>query len=423
MTRTTAAALLLSLASLAASQEPTYRVVVGLKERGERDFVARLSDISATQGRVGRILDGRNGQVTRTYNTIPAFAANVTRDGWAALVSDPDVAKVDLDEVAQVASVGAGDMVRSVEVQTLGLTGKGVTVAIIDTGIDSNHPDLAGAIIDEACFCTDANGKPCCPNGTARQFGAGAAKDDFGHGTHLAGIIAGRGLIAPKGLAPDASLISIKVAGPTGTSSTSSILAALDWLATSRPDARVVNISLATTTVYAGACDAATSVNASFASAGRSLKNRGAIVVAAAGNAGQTDKMGSPACVSSFLAVGAVYGENEGAVSANGCTDTTTAADRVACFSNSSSSLAVLAPGAGIISAGMGGGLAVASGTSQAAAVVSGALALLMEAAPNATGQVDSALRNSGVAVTDGRNNRITPRIDARAALSTLGVN
>jgi subtilisin family serine protease len=419
MKNTIVTALLLSLASVAAPQEPTYRVVVGLKDRGERDFVARMADIDASQRRVGRLMDGRNGRLSRVYSLIPAFSAEVTREGWAALAADPDVAKVDLDESAQVAMTTVNAVVHSVEVQTLGLTGKGVTVAVIDTGIDSSHPDLAGAIIDEACFCVDATGRPCCPNGTSRQFGPGSAKDEHGHGTHLAGIIAGRGRVAPRGLAPDASLISIKVAGASGSTSTSSILAALDWLMTSRPDVRVVNISLATSTTYTGSCDSATSVTSAFATAARNLKNRGAVVVAAAGNSGLTDKMAAPACASGFLAVGAVYAADEGAVSANGCTDAITAADRVACFSNSSATLGILAPGTGIISTGLGGGQAIASGTSQAAAVVSGAAALLMESTAASGGLVDTALR-TGIVVTDNRNHRVTPRLDARAALTAL---
>ena len=422
MLKTITAILALSAATLSTAAEPTYRVVVSLKERGERDFTARLADIDAAQRRVGGRLDETRGRVTRAYQTIPAFAAEVTAQGWAALANDPEVTKVDLDEAAVVASTSAGSVVGAAEVQTLGLTGKGVTVAVIDTGIDSTHPDLQGAIVDEACFCVDASGKPCCPNGGSKEFGVGSARDEFGHGTHLAGIIAGRGRVAPLGFAPDARIISIKVAGPNGSTSTSSILAALDWLMTAHAEARVVNISMATTTAYAGTCDAASSVNTSFASAGRSLKGRGTVIVAAAGNAGLTDKMGAPACVSGYLAVGAVYSSNEGTVNANGCTDATTAVDRVACFSNSSSALAILAPGSGIVSTGIGGSLAVASGTSQAAAIVSGTLALLMETASNGA-SVDGALRSTGVSVTDTRNSRVTGRVDARAALSALRAN
>src|SRR6187549_2574856 len=64
----------------------------------------------------------------------------------------------------EVTSVKVSTMARSIGVQKMGLTGQGVTVAIIDTGVDSTHPDLVGAVIDEACFATDGSGRPACPN-------------------------------------------------------------------------------------------------------------------------------------------------------------------------------------------------------------------------------------------------------------------
>lgn len=112
------------------------------------------------------------------------------------------------DQAARIQSVKVNSAARSVEVQKMGLSGQGVTVAIIDTGVDTAHTDLAGAVVDEACFAANRG----CPNGASQQFGAGAARDDNGHGTHVAGIIAGRGKTAPEGLAPNARIIAIKVA-------------------------------------------------------------------------------------------------------------------------------------------------------------------------------------------------------------------
>ena len=94
----------------------------------------------------------------------------------------------------------ANAVVRSTDVQKMGVNGKGVTIAVIDSGIDATHPDLKSAIVDEACFCTGPDGTPCCPDGTSRQFGRGAAVDEIGHGTHMAGIIAGRGRKGPLSL-------------------------------------------------------------------------------------------------------------------------------------------------------------------------------------------------------------------------------
>lgn len=418
---TTAATLLtLSLATLVSAQEPTFRVVVALNVGAEEDPTRQQAAMQAAKRRVIRSLDSQEVRVSRVYSTVPAFAAVVTRKGWTSLSAEPDVARVDLDEAAELTKSTVGSTAQSLKLDKMGLTGKGVTVALIDSGVDSSHPDLAGVIEDEACFCVNAKGQPCCPNGTSRQLGMGAARDDNGHGTHIAGIIAGRGRTAPKGLAPNAYIIAIRIADQDGSLSTGSMLDALDWLAVSHPDVQVVNMSLGTTATYAGSCDSASATTSSLAAAGLVLRKHGTVIVAAAGNAGSTDRMMAPACVTGFLSVGAVYSRSERVATSNGCTDVKTKEDRVACFSNSSSALDLLAPGAGIISTGRGGGQAIASGTSQAAAVVSGAAALLFEGAGSRGGQIDAALRGGGVSLTDPRNGRSTPRVNVRAALAAL---
>lgn len=311
--------------------------------------------------------------------------------------------------------------VESIGVNRMGLTGSGVTVAVLDTGVDATHPDLRGVVTDEACFCVNANNEPCCPNGTTQQMGPGAARDDNGHGTHLSGIIAGRGRVASKGLAPSAYVVAVKIADKNGSTSTWAMLAALDWIATAQPNVQVVNMSLGTSATYQGHCDNASPVNRKLAAVAQVLKSRGALIVAAAGNAGQADRMAAPACISGFFSVGAVHTQNNRMDDSNGCIDMKTAENRVACFSNRSSVLSILAPGAGIVSSTLGGGKAMGSGTSQAAAVVSGAAALLMQGAPQGEGnRIEEALRESGTMVADDLNHRSIPRLDTRAAFASL---
>jgi subtilisin family serine protease len=422
MHRRFAAALMsLALVGPALAEEPRYRVVVALRDSGERDAVRRMADIEGSQRRAGGRLDGRSGRVSHLYTAIPAFTAEVTREGWAALVADPDVVGVQLDEQAQVAMASVASMVHSTDVQSLGFTGKGVTVAVIDTGVDSSHPDLVGAVTEEICMCQTVDGRGCCPNGTVRQVGPGSARDDNGHGTHIAGIIAGRGHVAARGMAPDASLVAIKVANAQGVTSTSAMIAAIDWVLTSRPDARIVNMSLETSSNYPAGCEASSSIAASFASGVQRLRSQGGLLLAAAGNAGIADRLATPACVTGALSVGAVYSKAMGSQAALGCSDATTAADQVACFSNGGTGLALLAPGGAVVSLLNGGGLGVGSGTSQATAVASGAVALLLEASPKATvEQIVGALRSSGTPVRDTRTGRTTPRLDARAALAAI---
>ena len=143
--------------------------------------------------------------------------------------------------------------------------------------IDAAHPDLAGALDGEACFCTTADGAGCCPGGGTTRTGPGSAADDFGHGTHLAGIITGDGHVAPVGMAPEARLVAVKVLDATGAFAFSSdIVAALDWITAHRPDVDVVSLSLGTGALFPGVCDDATAYTQLLAAAVANLRARGA---------------------------------------------------------------------------------------------------------------------------------------------------
>src|SRR6185436_10179355 len=88
-----------------------------------------------------------------------------------------------------------------------GYTGAGITVAVIDGGIDAAHPDLADDVVAQQCFCDDRPGpNGCCPNGGGTQSGSGAAAETDGHGTSVAGIITSGGVVAAPGIAPDTGI-------------------------------------------------------------------------------------------------------------------------------------------------------------------------------------------------------------------------
>jgi subtilisin family serine protease len=292
-----------------------------------------------------------------------------------------------------------------------------VVVAVLDTGVESTHPDLSGDVIGQACFCTTVSGAGCCPNKTSQQTGAGAAEDDHGHGTNVTSIITGGGNVAPRGVAPDSQVVAIKVLDSTGSGAASGIVSGLDYVLKSRPEVKVVNISLGLGNLFDGVCDSAASFTQAFAQAINGLKARGTAVFASTGNQANKSQISVPACIGSAIAVGAVYERSAGAVSF-GCTDASTDADQVACFSNSSSKLDLLAPGAPILGSGLGGGTSTTLGTSQACPHAAGVAALLFQA--NSGLSVDrllSALKTSSVTVTDSANGRATPRLDAKAAL------
>ena len=130
------------------------------------------------------------------------------------------------------------------------------------------------------------------------------------------------------------------------------------------------------------------------------------MVVAAAGNDGYTSALANPACTPQVVSVGAVYSHNWGTVTGS-CTDSSTAADQVCCFSNSASYLSTLAPGAFI----MAGGRQLA-GTSQAAPFAAGAVAVLRSAYPGDTlDQTVARIAAGAMPVTDSRNGLLKPRL------------
>jgi len=304
-----------------------------------------------------------------------------------------------------------------------GFVGAGAQVAILDTGVDLDHPDLAGAVVAQHCFCDDGAPGPggCCPNGQDEQSGAGSAQDDHGHGTRVAGVVTSAGVHAPLGGAPDAQLVAVKVLNSGGGGSLSDILAGLDWVLTFQPNVSVVNLSLAAN-LYAGDCDNADAVTIALASAVNQLYTAGALTVAGAGNNGSGTTMGAPACIAKAVSVGAVWDANVGSQSWYSCTDATTAANKVACWSNSDAKTDVFAPGALMTSSLLNGTATTSAGTSYAAPIVSACAATLIAAHPSATlDQIAAALKTSAVSVVDAKNGLSFPRLDCLAAHRSLG--
>ena len=214
--------------------------------------------------------------------------------------------------------------------------GDNVLVAVIDSGIDGNHPDLAGSIAQTY----DATGTPMTPHK---------------HGTAMASLIAAHGKL--MGTAPGARILAIRAFNPAGKSaegSTFNILKSLDWAAAN--GARVINMS------FAGPSDPA--IRRSLEAA----RKKGIVLVAAAGNEGAKSAPLYPAADPNVIAVSA-----------------TDADDKLFEPSNRGNYIAVAAPGSQIMVAIPDGGYEVSSGTSHAAAQVSGIIALMLEHTPGIT--------------------------------------
>ncbi|MDI2127857.1 S8 family peptidase [Yinghuangia seranimata] len=209
-----------------------------------------------------------------TDGTLAPGIAHIWLDGRVDVVLDKSVPQI-----------GAPDAWRA------GYTGAGVRTAVLDTGIDATHPDLADAVAASADFTGNPKG----------------AVDGHGHGTHVASIITGSGAASGgryKGVAPDTQLLVGKVLSDQGRGSDSEIIAGMEWAVSQK--ARVVSMSLG-----AGPTDGtdpmSQAVNALSASSG-------ALFVIAAGNNSGPGTVSTPGVADAALTVGAVDGDNHRAV-------------------------------------------------------------------------------------------------------------
>ncbi|MDF6022789.1 S8 family peptidase [Streptomyces sp. JH34] len=216
--------------------------------------------------------------------------------------------------------------------------GAGVTAYILDTGIESAHSEFGGRV--GAGYDAIGDGRD--------------GEDCNGHGTHVAGTVAG----ATYGVAPAASLVPVRVLNCEGSGTWAGIIAGLDWIAQNAEQPAVVNASLGG--------PASSAVDDAF----DALAAEGTLPVVAAGNEDQDACDVSPARADGVLAVGASDDR-----------------DRQATFSNWGTCVWLYAPGVDIVSAKLGGGSTTLSGTSMASPHVAGAAALYKEQHPDASPQ------------------------------------
>ena len=291
------------------------------------------------------------------------------------------------------------------------------TVAVIDTGIDKNHPFLADRVVSEACYSSNTiSSTSLCPNGVTSSTANGSGlpcdiSDSCNHGTQVAGIIAGNADDF-DGIARQAQLISIKVGSsqidpdscaggltPCYGTTASEILAALDRVYSLRNtfDIAAVNLSLATQTRFSGQCD---DVRPETEIINRLTQARIAVVTAV-GTSSDAGNLPSPACITNTISVASTF-------------DTSDAPD---VRNNTSEELDLFAPGINIETSTPGGGFVNTIGTSYAAPHVAAAMVVLREAAaPNVSvAQLVDLLKSVGPIVSQNSIDR--RRLDISAAL------
>ncbi len=368
------------------------------------------------------LIDAVGGRVTKPLPLIGGFAADVPADGLAMLDADGPISDVSVDGPIHMAAVGTeayDDLepnlawrktIRLPQVP-VGIDGSGVTVAIIDTGV-AQVEDLGARVLARVDFTPGGNGE-----------------DAYGHGTHLAGVIAGNGAASGgkwRGVAPGAQLVSVKVAGPDGATDVSVVIAALQWVVTHQAQygIKVLNLSFGTDSVQPYAVDP---LNAAVERAWAA----GITVVVSSGNRGP-GTINKPGDDPFVITVGAA--------------DLNQTADRkddeVAPFSSSAitqdgfAKPDLVAPGTTIVAtrdagstidglhqdAVVDGDYFKGTGTSQAGAVVSGVAALLYQANPSLRpNTVKSILLGSTFRAGQYRTGGGAGLIDAAGALQGIG--
>jgi subtilisin len=376
------AALLMPQASLAAPGGAVQRYVVVMRGGGNVSGALARHRVKAKQV-YGHALRG--------------FAADLARADRDALARDPDVAFIEADRVVELAAQVVPDAIRRVEATRApaaridGVDQRvNADIAIIDTGIQPDHPDLNVA---GGHNCIDSR-----PNAWA---------DGNGHGTHVAGIAAALdNSIGTVGVAPGARLWSVRVFDSSGFSRLSWIVCGIDWITAqvdpsdpTRPLFEVANMSLRDPGSDDGACGAVNH-DAEHAAICRSVA-RGITYAVAAGNDSTTASRWIPAAYNEVITVSALADYNGigggGASPACSVLGGGDGDDSFADFSNYGSDVDLIAPGKCVYSTYPGSSYRVISGTSMATPSVTGAAALYKSLNPSASpAAVRSALRAAG---------------------------
>lgn len=301
-----------------------------------------------------KLISKYDGDFEHQFSNFNAATAEMNPEDMSKLKQDSAVDYIEEDTIVKISTTSSVksstsvtnwgiDDIKASQAWASGLTGKGIKIAIIDSGIAS-HSDL-----------TIAGGKNVISDSSSTSYA-----DENGHGTHVAGIIAAQGLNGGvKGVAPDASIYAVKALDSEGEGYTSDIISGIDWAI--QNNMNIISMSL-------GSDESSTALKNAIDTA----YNKGILIVAAAGNDGNAKGTGTnieyPANYSSVIAVGAVNSNNTRAS-----------------FSSTGNKLEVSAPGVDIISTYLNNGYEEMSGTSMATPFVTGDLALLKQEYPSYT--------------------------------------
>ena len=390
------------------------------------DLIIYLKDISQAESLISNFSENEIGRVINR-NISNRITAQMTEEAFFKLIQDERVESVYYNAPVQVLLEESASLINADNAwYNLGYNGTGVNVCVIDTGIDTNHPDLENNIVDEYCYCSDN----CCPDNTNEDD---SAEDDNGHGTEVSGVIVSQNFF-DTGIAHGGGLYVVKAFDENSAGTLTDVGDAISWCKTQGVD--VISLSLGEGPYYDEDCPSTIDIDIN------SAYNLDIVLVAASGNDAEENKIRYPACNGQVISVGATYDVGDGNIEVDWCDATGGVRvgplclgstyncidypeeDGFACWGNRNSNLDLLAPGFLVTTTALGGGMADAgAGTSLSTPMVSSAAALLLQKEPSLDPEdIRDTLQSTGVGVYDPESEMTFPRIDVEAALNDICV-
>lgn len=363
----------------------------------EQSLTTRIGQV---RDKILAILPADSFQNVKAYNHFPLLGITINLKALQRLEQDNRIIHIRRDQLKKPFLGQATPLIHATDAWQIPIDGTGQVVAILDTGVDKNHPFLANKVVSEACYSTTYEpygATSLCPGGVSSSTASGSGMHCSGiegcdHGTHVAGIAAGKdpGGIGYSGVAREAKIIAIQVftriadcgeGEPCISAFDSDVIQGLDRVYALRTSYNIAsaNMSLGGG-YYTSHCD---TEDADFKVAIDTLRSVDIASVIASGNEYYRNAMASPACISTAVSVGSTCDSYISGL----CTGV----DSVAEYSNITSFVDLVAPGSLISSSVPGSSYGDKHGTSMAAPMVAGVWALLKQ-------------HTSGISVTDALN-------------------
>ena len=395
--------------------------VYHLKGGGQQIKAIRMKTARMQDAVVSKMAPG-GGETGLRLENVPVMSASVNYEGIKSLAGMNEVLYIEEDLPMELMTSQGLSLMKPGSYRD-GNAGAGVSVAIVDTGVNYRHPALG------------SSGFPNSKVLGGMDFGDGDRDpmDMQGHGSSCAGIVAGKNTGAGDfigGVAPSAGIYALKAMDSEGGIRESAILKSWDWCISHQHDhpdrpIMVISTSLGTPTMhFENYCN-----RRGAASVAEAAKAAGIAIFVSSGNEAQRGRISYTACLPQTIAVGAVYDGRFGSARFSRCSDRATNPDQVTCYSNSAPILDLLAPSHQAYTAGWPGSKyeTAFGGTSAACPYAAGVAALIQSHVHRNTGrflsvdQLKAVMVQNGDPVRDAKSGITKPRVNIERTLAALG--